>query len=469
MRHAFIALGSNLGNRVEWIEIALQMLDCEEKVQILQTSSLWETKAMYVEDQPPFLNGACEIITTLHADHLMATLKRIENKLGREKTVDKGPRNIDLDLLLYGQEFIYRDQEMVLRDEKHLTHKDELFVPHLRMVEREFVLRPMCQYHLRKKLVNSTNGINPQSCLWKLPKKGNQMLPYTPLKRYGTSLTAQSRTHIMAILNLTPDSFSDGGQNLSSDPTSPEYLSSLRSTILSHITSGATIIDIGGQSTRPNAPMVSAEEELSRILPAISLIKSLPEAANTIISIDTFRAFVARAAISAGADLINDVSAGTLDPDMLPTVADLNCSICLMHMRGTPETMTTLTDYPDGVVQTVGDELLERVRAAEEAGIRRWRIILDPGIGFAKTAEQNIELLRGLSTLMTRPSLDSFPWLIGTSRKGFIGKITAAPEPKDRVMGTAVTATQAVNAHANIIRVHDVKPIVETVAMAEAL
>lgn len=267
----------------------------------------------------------------------------------------------------------------------------------------------------------------------------------------------------MSILNVTPDSFSDGGQNFNIDSTT------LASTIKSHIAAGATIIDVGGQSTRPGSVQVSSEEELARVLPAVRLIRSLSEAQHVAISVDTYRADVAEASIKSGADIINDVSAGLMDDAMLTTVAKLGCTICLMHMRGTPETMSNFASYPSGVVKTVGHELLERVRAAEVAGIRRWRIVLDPGIGFAKTQEQNLELLRRQADLRAFPGLEGLPWLVGTSRKAFIGKITGVETAKERVWGTAAAITAAVQGGAEVVRVHDVKEMAQVARMADAI
>lgn len=264
----------------------------------------------------------------------------------------------------------------------------------------------------------------------------------------------------MGILNLTPDSFSDGGRH---------NRDNLRSTILDMINSGVSIIDVGGQSTAPGVQEVSAREETSRVVPAVELIRSMPEARGIPISIDTYRASVASGAIAAGADIVNDVSAGLLDEEMLPTVARLGKTICLMHMRGTPQTMNELTAYPEGLVPTVAKELLARVAAAEEAGIRRWRIILDPGIGFAKTTSQNLELLRHLDDLRHWPGLESLPWLVGASRKRFIGKITGVQEPAQRVWGTAATVAAAVQGGADIIRVHDVGEMAKVTAMSDAI
>jgi dihydropteroate synthase len=269
----------------------------------------------------------------------------------------------------------------------------------------------------------------------------------------------------MSILNVTPDSFSDGGKNAPSD------LEALKHTIRSHISGGATIIDIGGQSSRPNAPDITAEEEISRILPAIEAVKSLPEATHISISVDTYRASVAEAAVNAGAHIVNDISAGLLDPDMLSTVARLKCTYIMMHMRGTPATMQSPENmvYPHGLVSTIKNELLSRLLAAQQAGIRRWNIILDPGIGFAKTAKQNVELLRDFGKLRDCAELRAMPWLVGSSRKGFIGQITGTKIAADRVMGTAVTVARAVEGGAEIVRVHDIEAMTQVVRMAEAM
>lgn len=265
----------------------------------------------------------------------------------------------------------------------------------------------------------------------------------------------------MAILNLTPDSFSDGGIYASE---------SLISTISSFIQNGATIIDVGGQSSAPGATSITAAEELARILPAIKAIRNHPKSASIAISVDTYRASVAEAAVAAGADIINDISAGQLDPEMLSTIAHIGKTVCLMHMRGNPATMSTLTDYTaHGLIPTIALELLARVSEAESAGIPRWRIILDPGIGFAKTQAQNLEILRRLSELRDWPGLRGLPWLVGSSRKGFVGRITGVEVPKERAWGTAATVAAAVSGGADVVRVHDVGEMRQVVKMCDAI
>ena len=266
----------------------------------------------------------------------------------------------------------------------------------------------------------------------------------------------------MGILNLTPDSFSDGGLHAVNTSSLDPFLESL-------LSAGVSILDIGGQSSRPNAPEVSSEEEIDRVLPAIKHIRSRAAYDNVVLSIDTYRAAVAAAAVEAGADMVNDVSAGTIDPEMLPLVAKLGCTVVLMHMRGTPTTMNSLTSYPGGIIAGVGEELLARVAAAEAAGIRRWRMILDPGIGFAKNQAQNIELLRKFAELRAYEGLRGIPWAVGASRKGFIGRVTGVPNASERVMGTAATVCAAIQGGADIVRVHDMAEMAQVAKMADAI
>jgi len=292
------------------------------------------------------------------------------------------------------------------------------------------------------------------------------MTPLSSSQHPLRALDPKRKTQVMAILNLSPDSFSDGGVHTASNRQS------LSETILSFVRAGATMIDVGGQSTAPRKPEVSVDEELSRVLPAIDLIRSLQECKDVVVSVDTYRAAVAEAAVAAGADIINDVSAGGMDAGMLAAMARLGTTVCLMHMRGTPATMSSLTDYGTDdadLVPAVARELLARVAAAEAAGVRRWRIVLDPGLGFAKIGWQNIRLLRHLEELRAWPGLGGFPWLVGSSRKSFVGKITGVPRPAERIWGTAATVTAAVQAGADVVRVHDVKEMAQVVAMADAI
>ncbi|KAI5301861.1 trifunctional dihydropteroate synthetase, partial [Ascosphaera pollenicola] len=359
---AYIALGSNMGDRLSMLEQSLEEMEARG-IHVLRTSSLYETTPMYVTDQDVFLNGICEVETALSPIELLDALQSIENEMGRVKIIDKGPRVIDLDIVLYN-DLVYSSKR--------------LDIPHKLMLEREFVLRPLCQLIPHEKPPIPDMSLSYQAILERLPVSYPRPISMTPISSSYPTIKASlpSRpTHVMAVLNVTPDSFSDGGLH------SPKDLNALAETVRGMIRSGATIIDVGGESTRPTSVPVGADEELRRVIPAVKLIRSLPEAAQVAISVDTYRADVAEAAVNAGADIINDISAGTLDPAMFPTMTRLKKTVIFMHMRGTPQTMTKLTNYDnDDVVSGVGKELLARVQEAEKAGIRRWRIILDPGI-----------------------------------------------------------------------------------------
>lgn len=297
----------------------------------------------------------------------------------------------------------------------------------------------------------------------------------------GRALELGKRTLIMGIVNVTPDSFSDGGQFLDSEKAI-EHAERL-------LEEGADILDIGGESTRPGArveadgaeakkpsvanpkmiaatPAVNAQEELQRVLPVImGLKKKHPKA---VLSVDTYKADVARAAVNAGAEIVNDVSGFRWDAAMTKTIAELKCGAVLMHMRGRPEEWRTLPP-PGDVVLLVKRELKDWAEKAVLAGVRRERIVLDPGFGFGKSFDENYPLLGRFSDLQTA----GFPLLAGTSRKSFIGR-TLAKDGKDappdgRLYGTLATETALILKGAHILRTHDVKAAVEAARVADAI
>lgn len=273
----------------------------------------------------------------------------------------------------------------------------------------------------------------------------------------GKSFEWCKRTYIMGVLNVTPDSFSDGGQF--------NTLESATAQAQRMVENGVDIIDIGGQSTRPGAPEITLEEELNRVIPLVEILRSSENiCARVPISVDTTRAAVAKAAIAAGADIINDISGATFDPEMLPTAAKLGVPIILMHIRGTPQTMQQLTDYQD-LIGEIYQFLENQVEAAIAAGINKLNIIIDPGIGFAKTYNQNLDILRDL------PKFHSLgcPILVGVSRKSFIGHILNQPDPQQRIWGTAAACTSAIALGADILRVHDVKEMRDVCQVADAI
>ena len=260
------------------------------------------------------------------------------------------------------------------------------------------------------------------------------------------------RTAIMAILNVTPDSFYDGGRRLDPGRAIADGIEMAEA--------GADVIDIGGESTRPGARPVSEDEELERVLP---VVRGLRRGLSIPISIDTYKSGVARAALRQGADIVNDISALRFDTEMVGLVAAEKVPVVLMHMQGTPRTMQAEPRYHD-VVREVGDFLAAQIRYAVEQGVEQDNIIVDPGIGFGKSLNHNLALLRGLPELASLGQ----PLLVGASRKTFIGKILGA-EPSERLEGSLAAAAAAVLAGANIIRAHDVKETRNAVRIADAI
>jgi len=268
------------------------------------------------------------------------------------------------------------------------------------------------------------------------------------------------RTLIMGILNVTPDSFSDGGQffTLDSAVARAEQM----------IAEGADIIDVGGESTRPGGEPVSIEEEIERVVP---VIEALAVRTGTPLSVDTTKSEVARAALDAGAAIVNDISALRFDFYVADAVARAGAGLVLMHSRGTPATMHRLPPVAD-IMEEVTHSLRASINMAERRGVKRDSIVIDPGIGFGKSQEQNLELIAKLDQLID--AFPDYPLLIGTSRKSFIGRILSdengTPAPaEDRLHGTMATITAAILHGAHIVRVHDVKAAAETIRVAESI
>jgi len=262
-------------------------------------------------------------------------------------------------------------------------------------------------------------------------------------------------TAVMAVVNVTPDSFSDGGSITSLDQAV--------ATCAAHLKAGAHILDIGGQSTRPGAVEVGAAVEMERVVPLIRAIRR-QLGSTPLLSIDTFWAHVAEAALQAGVNWVNDVSGGWQDPAMLPLVARWRCPYVTMHRRGNSRTMDHMAHYKD-VVAEVEAALLQQTTMAQAAGVEPWQLIWDPGLGFAKTTEHNLTILQHLSRL----SRHGYPLLVGPSRKRFIGEVLDQADPRQRVWGTAAAVCKAIAGGAAVVRIHDVAAMVQVAAMADAL
>ena len=274
----------------------------------------------------------------------------------------------------------------------------------------------------------------------------------TPLATRAGDLPVHERTVVMGIVNVTPDSFSDGGDHLDEDAAVAHGQELLAA--------GADIVDVGGESTRPGAEAVDEATELARVVP---VVRRLAEE-GAVVSIDTTKAAVAAAAVAAGAAIVNDVSAGALDEALWPTVADLGVPYVLMHMQGTPRTMQDDPSYDD-VVAEVFEHLAAKLAGLADAGVDLSGVVVDPGIGFGKTTAHNLALLRSVRQFRSLGR----PVLVGASRKRFLGEVTGVEAAADRVVASATAAALAVANGAHMVRVHDVPATLEAVRVADAI
>ncbi|KAF7292863.1 Folic acid synthesis protein [Mycena indigotica] len=517
-----LAIGSNLGDRFYNVELALRLLEAPQHLgfdssfaTVVDTSFLYETAPMYVTEQPSFLNCACLIHTNLEPLDLLKFLKLIEELVGRVPSIRNGPRAIDLDIVFYGNRVVdtRRNPRKELDD-----LNGELVIPHPRLSEREFVLRPLNDmvpdfvhpiFHRKMAaLLTALNiSVPPMQKVIPFPRcpfPADDTNPHAFIDPVPSTLTSwthaeSSKTRVMATLNTTPDSFSDGSTH-NTLATAMQYAQE-------SVAAGASILDVGGYSTRPGAAFVTPEEEVARISPCISGIRKahteLP------MSIDTFRPAVARAAIFAGANCINDVHAFT-GPDSYPfsdkavstshkSMAEMKSlarefavPVILMHSRGDAGVNKDYGAYNyagarSAVVEGVRVELGAKVDliVKGQGGIRRWLVIVDPGIGFSKTLDGNLELLRsaasitadvqiGTGSLRKRNPLSGYPQLIGPSRKSFLGVILEQAsgrktEPNERDWATASAVACAVQQSALVIRVHHTQALTDVVHVANSI
>lgn len=509
---AYLAFGSNVGDRLENIRLAIDLLAQRKSIKFEGMSSLFESEPMYFKDQSPFLNGCLKIQTTLSPHELLKCCKEIEyEELKRVKKFDNGPRTLDLDIIMFSNS----EGNPVVVDDDLLT------IPHKRMLERTFVLEPLCElippnfvHPLTKEpVIDHLNQIyqsgNEEDLLYNLLPIGSQKsttnflrfqnLPQETTFGYTPARASNVATIIMAVLNTTPDSFSDGGKNYLDLEKQLQRVKDICSQTLK--LQDKLIIDVGGCSTRPGSPQVSEVEELKRVIPIIKAIRSCSElpTEKVIISVDTYRSNVAQKAIDAGANIVNDISGGMFDPLMFSVIAaNPHVSYVLSHTRGDIATMTKQAHYEESqndnvmeyfyekacatqetmLTRVVGQELSRRYLAAISSGVARWQLIMDPGIGFAKSGEQNLQLIRQLPLLKNFScvlesgdyvSFRNLPWLLGPSRKAFLGKITQDNIPGDRDVATNAIITACVGFGADLVRVHNAKDCSKAVRIADAL
>ncbi|HNT54929.1 MAG TPA: dihydropteroate synthase [Anaerolineaceae bacterium] len=440
MHKLYLALGSNLGNRRGNLQAALDALG----PQILwkRSSPIYETPPWGYTEQPAFLNMVVAAETDLEPLELLQALKGVEARVGRTPSFRYGPRQIDLDILFY--------DDLIL-------DTPELVIPHPRLVERAFVLQPLVD--LNPGLSHPGLGRTAASLLADVDVTGMKL--FDPPRR----LAWGRQTYVMGIINVTPDSFSGDGLLGAAAVVEAAVEQARR-----FVAAGADILDIGGESTRPGSEPVDADEEMGRILPVIRALTTA--GLGTIISVDTYKAETAEAALRAGAHWINDVWGLQADPRLAEVAARRGASVVLMHNRSTPQQVEIQqqlggryvgTTYTDLVAEVCG-QLQESAALARAAGVPAEQIILDPGIGFGKTVEQNLELVNRLNDIRAL----GYPVLLGVSRKGFIGYTLNQP-PEQRLQGTAAAVAVGIARGADIVRVHDVEAMVQVARMTDAI
>jgi len=451
---AFIALGSNLGDSPRVLAQAVKRIALALDGRAIGCSKLYASAPELVHDQPTFLNAAIELQVpaslALAPQEILRRLKQLE-AAHEKSTVRYGPRELDLDLIALSDGSKHNIQDEVL----------PLQVPHPRAHERDFVLRPLNDLPTGSQVRLGPQGEAASTLLARLPQQtafDARNTIWAP-KRYTANASAertQDATMVMGILNVTPDSFSDGGRFTQVDRAVKHALDLCEQ--------GADVIDVGGESTRPNAELITVEEELSRVIPVIDELSKLREFSASI-SIDTRKPEVARAAIHAGANVIND-EAGEADDTqaMLAVAGDLGVPIMTMHARGNAKTMESMTNTGNDfdVTEYVFDWLAHRATVAlTEHGVPTWHLMMDPGLGFAKTAKQNVELLARLERFTNSP----YPVLVGASRKRFVREHCSY-----NIDTTTCATTVASALHgAAMVRVHDVQAAVDVLRLADAI
>lgn len=443
---AYLSLGSNIGDRIGNLNTALEALRAYAPVQ--ETSWLYETAAAYVTDQPNFLNAVCRVATNLSPTELLDALEQTMLDMGRRRSIRYGPRIIDIDILFYG--------DLQLKS-------DRLSIPHLLLPERDFVLEPLCD--IAPNFRHPELGKSIQT-LW-TELNGPRLTRVMPI---GNQLWSWGqKTYIMGILNVTPDSFSGDGLVQSAEGTESTLVQRAIDQAHRFVAEGADCLDIGGLSTRPGHELVSVDTEIARVVP---VIEALANEVDRPLSIDSFSAEVATAALEAGAQMINDVWGTRYDHKIAQLAVQTHVPLIVMHNRMEPTYLDDLErpnsgaahEYTD-IINDIHQELTESLTGLQRQGLPRWNLIADPGMGFGKNLEQQLELIHRLGELKTL----NYPLLFGASRKSFIGKVLDEPSPTDRIEGTLAANVLAIDRGADIIRVHDVRQIKRAARMTDAI
>jgi dihydropteroate synthase/2-amino-4-hydroxy-6-hydroxymethyldihydropteridine diphosphokinase len=434
MFKAFLSLGSNLGNTSQNIEDAYGLLS--PKCTILNKSTTILTKPYGITDQPDFANSAIKVETELEPLELLEFIKSIEAELGRVENKRWRERLIDIDIIFYDDMVVdipNIDKELIVS--KDPMKHNLLTIPHKDYHNRTFVVEPLLE--IEPGIVD--------------PKTGVKLIQnYRILVNCYDSIVESKGAWIMGILNVTPDSFSDGGKNSSLDIIIENYKQM--------IIDGADIVDIGGESTRPKAVAVGLQEEIDRVIPVIQAIRSFDP--KTVLSIDTYKPEIAELALQNGVDIVNDIT-GLTNPKMVDVITKYNCPIVIMHKKGDPATMQD-SPYYDDVVQEVYDFFVQQIGVCKAAGIEK--IILDVGIGFGKRLKDNLDLIKNLDKFVEL----GYPVLFGSSRKGMYRELFGL-DVDNREEVTMATTAFVIQKKAKIIRVHNVLGNKRIASMIEIL
>ena len=440
----FLGIGSNLGDRLGNLYQAQAAL--APQIRLLRASTIYETPPWGYNDQPAFLNQVLEVETELEPQALLTRLKEIEAELGRIKNFHYGPRLIDLDILFYGEQ-VYQSET--------------LSIPHPMLAERAFVLVPLAD--IAPDLVHPQLKHTVADLLAECPGRDEIVL-------YQPSLTQEwphwgERAYVMGILNITPDSFSGDGLLQQSDPASAA-LNQARQ----FLQDGASILDLGAESSRPGSATVDAETEIARIQPILNSLRqaNLP----AIISVDTYKAESAEACLRSGAHWINDIWGLKADPELAPVIAAHHAGVVIMHNRSHWQDVQNLGDLGktysgvqyDDIIDDIKNKLGESLEIAAKAGVAQDKVILDPGIGFGKNLGDNLAIINRLEEIKKM----GFPILIGPSRKSFIGQVLDLPV-EERLEGTAAAVALGIAHGADIVRVHDVREMARVAKMSDAI
>ena len=440
---ALIALGSNLGDRAAHLHQAVQALGTIGKV--ADTSFLYETDPVLLEDQPLFFNAACRLLTPLGPRELLRALQRIEHDMGRVKTVRYGPRTIDLDLAFFG--------DCILDDLPFIQ------LPHYQATQRDFVLEPLCD--MVPDFINPQTGLTLQA---EWDSLGRPRLPQIlPVGRQIWRL--QEQTRVVGILNVSPESQLAPGRI----PEDADSRVAFQQRIAQMEEDGADLVDIGAQTSRPHHALIPVAEEVRRLTLALTLAR---EVTDRPLSTDTFRSAAAKAALDCGADMINDVWAGRFNPELLDMSIQAGVPHVFVHNNlclQDPEYPGRLRNLPlfspqGNVAVAVRQDLEESLATARRKGQCRWLQVADPGLGFGKNWEQNAALLRDFGA---GPEW-KYPVMLGPSRKGFIRQLVASTAQSPVRAGSLAAAVVA-SQRAHMVRVHDVAETVSALRVADAI